>query len=315
MPASPGCNYAGFPESPYHALAQKYLGGRVPSLLTFGVKGGFEAGKDFYDALGLIKRLVNIGDAKSLACHPASTTHRQMPAAEQRKAGVTPETIRLSIGIEHKDDIIADLDQALAAAAAGQLRVARHEPGREIRCWAAASNHRGSLHVGLVNNMPDAAMRATELQFARLLKEAAGALDVRLQLFSLRSIPRGELARSRMDGFYADAALPAGRRYRRPDRHRRRAARRRPARRTLLGGAGASDRLGRDRHHLHAVFLPGRPCRGAASGRHRRAGRCRAKLSGVYDSARVEDDPLFFGTAASDAGAAFAPQRRCRRAI
>jgi O-acetylhomoserine (thiol)-lyase len=111
-------NYAGFAQSPYYALAQKYLGGRPTSLLTFGVKGGFEAGKDFYDALGLIKRLVNIGDAKSLACHPASTTHRQMPEAEQRKAGVTPETIRLSIGIEHSDDIIADLDQALAASAA-----------------------------------------------------------------------------------------------------------------------------------------------------------------------------------------------------
>ena len=117
-------NYAGFEESPYFALANKYLGGTPPSLLTFGVKGGFEAGKSFYDALGLIKRLVNIGDAKSLACHPASTTHRQMPEAEQRKAGITSETIRLSVGIEHKDDIIADLDQALAAAARGQLRVA-----------------------------------------------------------------------------------------------------------------------------------------------------------------------------------------------
>jgi O-acetylhomoserine (thiol)-lyase len=118
-------NYAGFPESPHYALAKKYLGGRPASLLTFGVAGGFEAGKNFYDALGLIKRLVNIGDAKSLACHPASTTHRQMPEAEQRKAGVTPETIRLSVGIEHRDDIIADLDQALAAAMRGQLKVAR----------------------------------------------------------------------------------------------------------------------------------------------------------------------------------------------
>ena len=115
--------YAGFPQSPYYALAEIYLGGRVPSLLTFGVKGGFEAGKDFYDALRLIKRLVNIGDAKSLACHPASTTHRQMPAAEQKKAGITPETIRLSIGIEHKDDIIADLDQALAIAAKKQFKL------------------------------------------------------------------------------------------------------------------------------------------------------------------------------------------------
>ena len=108
-------NYAGFPESPYHALAQKYLGGRACSLMTFGVKGGFEAGKTFYDALKLIKRLVNMGDAKSLACHPASTTHRQMSVEEQRKAGVTPEMMRLSIGIEHVDDIIGDLDQALDA--------------------------------------------------------------------------------------------------------------------------------------------------------------------------------------------------------
>ena len=113
--------YAGFADSPYHKLAEKYLGGRVPSLLTFGVKGGFQAGKDFHDALRLIKRLVNIGDAKSLACHPASTTHRQMPPGEQKKAGITPETIRLSIGIEHKDDIIADISQALAAAAKSQI--------------------------------------------------------------------------------------------------------------------------------------------------------------------------------------------------
>jgi O-acetylhomoserine (thiol)-lyase len=109
-------NYAGFPDSPYHALAKKYLGGRACSLLTFGATGGFEAGKRFYDALKLFKRLVNIGDAKSLACHPASTTHRQMTADEQKKAGVRPETIRLSIGIEHIDDIIEDLDQALNAA-------------------------------------------------------------------------------------------------------------------------------------------------------------------------------------------------------
>jgi len=109
-------NYTGFPDNPYHALAQKYLGGRSCSLMTFGIVGGLDAGKDFYDALKLFKRLVNLGDAKSLACHPASTTHRQMSAAEQAKAGVTPDLIRLSIGIEHVDDIIADLDQALAAA-------------------------------------------------------------------------------------------------------------------------------------------------------------------------------------------------------
>jgi O-acetylhomoserine (thiol)-lyase len=109
-------NYAGFADNPYHALAQKYFDGRACSLLTFGIAGGLEAGKAFYDALKLFKRLVNMGDAKSLACHPASTTHRQMSADEQDKAGVRPEMIRLSIGIEHVDDIIADLDQALAAA-------------------------------------------------------------------------------------------------------------------------------------------------------------------------------------------------------
>ena len=110
-------NYAGFADNPYHALVQRYLGGRACSLLTFGVKGGFSGGVRFYDALRLVKRVVNLGDSKSLACHPASTTHRQMPADIQRKAGVTPDTIRLSIGIEHIDDIIADLDRALQAAA------------------------------------------------------------------------------------------------------------------------------------------------------------------------------------------------------
>jgi len=108
-------NYAGFPDSRYHALAQKYLGGVGCSLLTFGVVGGFEAGKEFYNALKLVKRLVNIGDSKSLACHPASTTHSQMSADEMRKAGVRLEMIRMSVGIEHIDDIIFDLDQALRA--------------------------------------------------------------------------------------------------------------------------------------------------------------------------------------------------------
>ena len=113
-------NYAGFSDSPYYALTQKYLDGRACSLLTFGIRGGFEVAKDFYDALKLVKRLVNLGDAKSLACHPASTTHRQMSAEEQRMAGVKPEGIRLSIGIEHIDDIIADLDQALKAASSNE---------------------------------------------------------------------------------------------------------------------------------------------------------------------------------------------------
>jgi O-acetylhomoserine (thiol)-lyase len=105
--------YAGLPGDPYHGLAQRYMDGRASGILTFGIKGGFDAGVKFYDALGLFKRLVNIGDAKSLACHPASTTHRQLTEEEQRKVGVSPETIRLSVGIEAIDDIIADLDQAL----------------------------------------------------------------------------------------------------------------------------------------------------------------------------------------------------------
>ena len=117
-------SYAGFPDSPHYAMAQRYLAGRASSLLTFGVKGGLEAGKRFYDALGLIKRLVNIGDAKSLACHPASTTHRQMTDAEQLAAGVRPEMIRLSIGIEHIADILDDLGQALEAAARTAPRLA-----------------------------------------------------------------------------------------------------------------------------------------------------------------------------------------------
>ncbi len=112
-------SYAGFPDSPYYGLVQKYLKGRACSLLTFAIRGGYDAGVRFYDALQLFKRLVNLGDAKSLACHPASTTHRQMSPDEQRSAGISPETIRLSVGIEHIDDILADLDQALYAAVGG----------------------------------------------------------------------------------------------------------------------------------------------------------------------------------------------------
>ena len=114
--------YAAFPESPYYQLALKYFGGHACSILTFGIRGGLEAGTRFYDALALIKRVVNLGDSKSLACHPASTTHRQMNAAEQLKAGVRPEMIRLSIGIEHIDDILDDVDQALSAAAKPHIR-------------------------------------------------------------------------------------------------------------------------------------------------------------------------------------------------
>jgi len=115
-------SYVGFPDNPYYPLCQKYLGGRACSLLTFATRGGYDGGTRFYDALKLFKRLVNLGDAKSLASHPASTTHRQMSPEEQRQAGVGPETIRLSVGIEHIDDIIADLDQALAAATRPKAR-------------------------------------------------------------------------------------------------------------------------------------------------------------------------------------------------
>jgi O-acetylhomoserine (thiol)-lyase len=108
-------NYAGLETHRDHALAQKYLGGRPSGVLTFGVEGGVEGGARFQDALQLFTRLVNIGDAKSLACHPASTTHRQLNEEELAKAGVTADTVRLSVGIEHSDDLLADLEQALAA--------------------------------------------------------------------------------------------------------------------------------------------------------------------------------------------------------
>jgi len=108
-------NYAGLPDHADHALVQRYMGGRASGILTFGVEGGLEGGTRFQDALKLVTRLVNIGDAKSLACHPASTTHRQLSPDELAKAGVTVDTVRLSIGIEHIDDLIADLDQALGA--------------------------------------------------------------------------------------------------------------------------------------------------------------------------------------------------------
>ena len=108
-------NYAGLPTSEYHVLAQRMVQGKPSAILSFGIKGGAEAGAKFIDALQMIKRLVNIGDAKSLACHPASTTHRQLSEEEMAKAGVSTDLVRLSIGIEHVDDIIADIEQALAS--------------------------------------------------------------------------------------------------------------------------------------------------------------------------------------------------------
>lgn len=115
-PKAEWVNYAGLPDHPSKPLVDRYFGGKASSLLTFGVKGGREAGARFQDALKLITRLVNIGDAKSLACHPASTTHRQLSAEELKKAGVSEDMVRLSIGIEHIDDLLEDLDQALKAA-------------------------------------------------------------------------------------------------------------------------------------------------------------------------------------------------------
>ncbi|SOD15715.1 bifunctional O-acetylhomoserine aminocarboxypropyltransferase/cysteine synthase [Nitrosomonas ureae] len=107
--------YAGLPDHPEHALMQRYMGGRASGILTFGVQGGIAGGVRFQDALKLITRLVNIGDAKSLACHPASTTHRQLNPDEMKKAGVSEDMVRLSIGLEHVDDLRDDLEQALAA--------------------------------------------------------------------------------------------------------------------------------------------------------------------------------------------------------
>ncbi|MBY7702957.1 O-acetylhomoserine aminocarboxypropyltransferase/cysteine synthase family protein [Vibrio harveyi] len=108
-------SYAGLPTSEFYPLAEKYMQGKPSAILSFGLKDGYEAGVRFYDALKIFKRLVNIGDAKSLACHPASTTHRQLSEAEQKQAGVSPEMIRLSVGIEHIDDILVDLEQAFNA--------------------------------------------------------------------------------------------------------------------------------------------------------------------------------------------------------
>ena len=107
-------NYAALPEHAHHGLAQKYMEGRASGLLTFGVQGGRAAGERFLDALQLFTRLVNIGDVRSLATHPASTTHRQLSPAELEASGVTEDTVRLCVGIEHIDDLKADLEQALS---------------------------------------------------------------------------------------------------------------------------------------------------------------------------------------------------------
>jgi O-acetylhomoserine (thiol)-lyase len=106
-------SWCGFPDHPDHDLAAGLCGGRYPSILTFGVRGGYEAGVAFFDRVQLFKRLVNLGDAKSLVSHPASTTHRQLQAADLARVGVTQDMVRLSIGIEHIDDLLEDIDHAL----------------------------------------------------------------------------------------------------------------------------------------------------------------------------------------------------------
>jgi len=108
--------YAGFPDHPHHHLIQRYLGGRVPSIITFGATGGYDAALAFFDSVELFKRLVNLGDAKSLVSHPASTTHRQLSDTELASAGIPPDAVRLSIGLEHTDDLLEDIDQALTKA-------------------------------------------------------------------------------------------------------------------------------------------------------------------------------------------------------
>jgi O-acetylhomoserine (thiol)-lyase len=107
-------NYAGLSDHPDHALVKNTMGGRASGIVSFGVQGGRDGGARFQDALKLFTRLVNIGDARSLACHPASTTHRQLGPDELAKAGVSVDMVRLSVGIEHVDDLLEDLEQALA---------------------------------------------------------------------------------------------------------------------------------------------------------------------------------------------------------
>jgi O-acetylhomoserine (thiol)-lyase len=122
-PAVDWVNYGGFADSEWHPWVMRYLNGRASSVFTFGLHGGLPAAKRFYDTLKLVKRVVNLGDVRSLACHPASTTHRQMTGAQQVAAGVYPEMVRLSVGIEHVDDIIGDIAQALAEVTAVQAEL------------------------------------------------------------------------------------------------------------------------------------------------------------------------------------------------
>ena len=111
-------NHADLPDSPYHALARKYLPKGAGSIFTFGIKGGQRAGEKFIESVQFLSHLANVGDAKTLVIHPASTTHRQLSEAQQLEAGVSPDMIRLSVGLESLDDILWDIDQALDKSAA-----------------------------------------------------------------------------------------------------------------------------------------------------------------------------------------------------
>ncbi|HEX7612865.1 MAG TPA: PLP-dependent transferase, partial [Candidatus Limnocylindrales bacterium] len=115
-PAVSWVSYPGLASHPTHKNAAKYLSGGYGGVVTFGLKGGVEAGRKLIDSVNLFSLLANVGDAKSLIIHPASTTHQQLSAADQVASGVTPELVRLSVGLEHIDDIIADLDQAIGVA-------------------------------------------------------------------------------------------------------------------------------------------------------------------------------------------------------
>ena len=135
--------WSGFVDDPQHELAERLLGGRYPSIVTFGAAGGYEASIEMFNRVELFKRLVNLGDAKSLVSHPASTTHRQLNDEELRRAGISPDMIRLSIGIEHIDDIIDDLDRSLgrenlSGCVAQRLRLARTRSGMSQVCCEEA---------------------------------------------------------------------------------------------------------------------------------------------------------------------------------
>ncbi len=175
--------------------------------MAVGIKGGYAAAVKFHDALKLVTRLVNLGDAKSLACHPASTTHRQMSPEEQRSAGVMPEMIRLSIGIEHIDDILADLSQALDATCnfeGGQpmpvLMDSNHLSPKTPGFYEGSSR---CITIGLINNMPDGRSKRRNANLFPCLNSASDGMQIRLSRYMLPDVPRQEAARRHLNTFYS----------------------------------------------------------------------------------------------------------------